>query len=328
MSKTKKAINFTIASIISAFTLTACGGDYSGNQVQVPAVYYDTMYASQQQQAANQQSCCCACQQGTGTTPTAQQPTTITPTTSPTTVTPVIETVKPSTPTTTKPATPVVKPTVKPTTPAASTASKGRQALDKVLEKISATNAIEAEIEKYEKSLKDGNSIVQGLKFWSKKPGSVKLEITSHSAKSSNVGAKVTYKSGTGKATVRPGGALSFITKEMDQTDSNITSPNEYTPESVDFFSMVKRLSESGYKADITGKTTLNGTEIYLIKVTNAGTNTFESRISHEIIGFDPKTFDVKLWEAYTPASEDAYFRITIKSFKALSDLADSIFKV
>jgi hypothetical protein len=331
----KKAINSVIASVISAFALTGCGSTVTE---QVPVVYYDAMYANQQyqQQPQQQNSCCCQCnnQQAnsnnaqtttnnqTSTTPTTpvvvNPPTTITPVKTPTTA--VTEVVKPTTPT-------VVAATPKPAAPV-STASKGRQVLDKAMLIISSANAIETQIDKYERNLKDGSSIQQSLTFWSKKPGTVKLEVTAHSTKASSVGAKVSYKSGTGKATVRPGGALSFITKEMDQTDSNITSPNEYTPEQVDFFSMVKRLSGQEYKADITGKTTVNGAEVYLLKITTSSTNTFDSRITHEVIGFDPKTFEVKVWEAYTADSEEAYFRITIKSFKALSDLPDSTFKV
>ncbi len=329
----KKTINSVITSVISVFALTACGT--SVNE-QVPVVYYDALYANQQFQQ-QQNSCCCQCNnqqntQNNNTQPNNQiinpnntavvnNPTTITPVKKSTT--PVVtEVVKTTTPT-------VVSATPKPvvTTPV-STTSKGRQVLDKLMLIISSANALETKLDKYEKNLKDGSSIQQSLTVWSKKPGSVKLEVTAHSKNSSSVGAKVSYKSGTGRATVRPGGALSFITKEMDQTDSNITSPNEYTPEQVDFFSMVKRLSGQEYKADITGKTTINGAEVYLLKVTTASTNSFDARITHEVIGFDPKTFEVKLWEAYTSESEDAYFRITIKSFKVLSDLPDSTFKV
>lgn len=332
MIVTKKAVNSVIASVISVFSLTACGVDNSVS-TPVPAVYYDTVYASQQAQQQN--SCCCACQQpnqnNTQTNaPVTQQPTVTTPSvvSKPTTITPIkngnaaTEVIKPSNPTT-----PAVVPTAKPAAPV-STASKGRQVLDKAMAIIFNANAIETQIDKYERNLKDGSEVQQSITVWIKKPGSVKLEITAHSVKASTVGAKVTYKVGTGKATVRPGGALSFITKEMDQTDSNIISPNDYTPEQVDFFSMVKRLSGQAYKADITGKTTINGAEVYLLKVTTSSTNTFDSRITHEVIGFDPKTFEVKLWEAYTADSENAYFRVTIKTFKVLPDLADSIFKV
>lgn len=334
MISTKKAVKLIIASVISGFSLTACGG-YNDSVNTVPMVYYDNMYASNanqqyQQQAAN--PCCpCTCQQqnGTSSTVTNNQTNTVTTPAQTTTTPPATST---GTTPIIKPATPAATETVKP--PAATTpvvedaATKGRKILDKVMGRISAANALEAEIDKYEKNLKDGSSIQQGLKFWAKKPGSVKLEITSHSAKASNVGAKVTYVVGTGKATVRPGGALSFITKEMDQNDSNITSPNDYTPEQVDFFSMVKRLSSTAYKAELTGKTNINGVDVYLLTVTTSGTNGFDSRITKETIGFDPKTFDVKLWEAYTADSAEAYFRINIKSLKILSDLPDSTFKV
>lgn len=208
--------------------------------------------------------------------------------------------------------------------------SKGRKALDKVMEYISTAKTIESEVEKYEKSISDSSKVTQQtLKIYTRKSPQqqVKLEILSHS-KASNVGAKVLYTSGTGKATVRPGGALSFITKEFAQNDSNITSPNGYTPESCDYFSMVKRLSDTSYAADITGKTTIDGKEVYLIKVVKkGGVNELDNRITHEIIGFDSKTYEVKLWEAYAGESKP-YMKMNIKYVKRDLDLADSIFKI
>lgn len=334
MSSAKKALNSIIISLIGGLSLTACGTT-DPNANAVPYVYYDNMYATPTDQtteinnlnkkldtiieAINQISPSTSTQsQNTGTIkPTTNTTPVITPdkTSSNTATT---ETKKPTTTTPTTTTTPKVE----------DAATKGRQILDKVMEKISKAPAFKSDLDKYEKNLKDGSSIQQGITIYGRKPGSIKLEITSHSTKPNNVGAKVTYVVGTGKATVRPGGALSFIKKEMDQTDSNITSPNEYTPEQVDFFSMVKRLSSQDYKAEISGKTTINGSEVYLLKVTKNGTNDFDSRITKETIGFDPKTFDVKLWEAYTDASPDAYFRITIKSFQVLQTLPDSTFTV
>ncbi|GIW21383.1 MAG: hypothetical protein KatS3mg068_0390 [Candidatus Sericytochromatia bacterium] len=147
-----------------------------------------------------------------------------------------------------------------------STASKGRKALDKVMEYISVAKTIESEVDKFEKSINDPSKTTQQtLKVYTRKSPQqqVKLEIISHS-KPSNVGAKVLYTSGSGKALVRPGGALSFITKEFAQNDDAITSPNNYTPESCDFFSMVKRLSNPDYSAEITGKATMEVVKKYI----------------------------------------------------------------
>jgi hypothetical protein len=210
------------------------------------------------------------------------------------------------------------------------TSSKGRKALDKVMEYISVAKTIESEVEKFEKSISDSSKTTQQtLKIYTRKSPQqqVKLEILAHS-KASNVGAKVLYTSGTGKATVRPGGALSFITKEFSQNDSNITSPNDYTPESCDYFTMVKRLSSPSYTAEITGKTTMDGKEVYLIKVVKkGGTNELDARITHEIIGFDAKTYEVRLWEAYAGESKP-YMKMNIKYVKRDLDLPDNIFKV
>lgn len=330
MLNTKKALNLLITAIIGGFSLTACGTtDPYANAV--PYVYYEDKYPTNTNnqtdeitalnkkldtiiEAINQMSSTSPQTKNTGTVTTPV----ITPDKT-STNTATTETKKPTTTTT-----PVV------TTPAKveDAATKARKILDKVMEKISTAQAFKTTIDKYERSLKDGSAIQQGITIYGRKPGSVKLEITAHSTKPSNVGAKVTYVVGTGKATVRPGGALSFITKEMDQTDSNIISPNDYTPEHVDFFSMVKRLSNQDYKAELSGKTNINGTEVYLLKITKTGTNEFDSKVTKETIGFDPKTFDVKLWEAYTSDGSDAFFRVTIKTFEALSTLPDSTFKV
>lgn len=333
---TKKAVKLILASIIGGVSLTACGtNDPYANAV--PMVYYDNMYSTN---TANQQSeienvnkkldtiiaTINQMSTNTSTTPKATVTTPQTTTTPTSTTTPAITPTKPNTATIENK--PTVTPTPAPTT-STSTASKGRQALDKVMQKISNANAFKVLIEKYERGLKDASTAAtQGMTIYGKKPGSIKLEITSHSTKPNNVGAKVSYVRGTGKATVRPGGALSFIKKEMDQTDSNITSPNDYTPEHVDFFSMVKRLSNTDYKAELTGKTTIDGMDIYLITITKSGTNDFDSRVSKETIGFDPKTFDVKLWEAYADSSPDAFFRVNIKSLEILNDLPDSTFSV
>ncbi|MFN8577295.1 MAG: hypothetical protein U0354_10595 [Candidatus Sericytochromatia bacterium] len=331
MISTKKTVKLILASIISGFSLTACGtNDPYANAV--PMVYYDNMYSTNTNQQSEIENVnkkldtiiATINQMSTNSSSTPKANTTTSPTSNNTT-TPAITPTKPNTATVENK--PVTTPTPAPTT-STSTASKGRQALDKVMQRIANANAFKAVIEKYERDLKDGAAIQQGITIYGKKPGSVKLEITSHSTKPNNVGAKVTYVRGTGKATVRPGGALSFIKKEMDQTDSNITSPNDYTPEQVDFFSMVKRLSNTDYKADLTGKTTIDGSDVYLITITKSGTNDFDARVSKETIGFDPKTFDVKLWEAYTNASEGAYFRVNIKSLEILNDLPDSTFTV
>lgn len=314
-----KVVNLLVGALFSAGSLTACGG--SNDMNTTPVAYQDAMLLAQQ----NQNQCCCCCEED-GTT-NSDSTTTDTPKTPTKTDSGTKTEDKGTTTTPTTPKTEDKAETPKDTTPT-TTASKGRQALDKVMNFISSASSFESEVEKYEKSISDASkSTQQTLKFYARKPGQVKIEVLSHS-KPSNAGAKMSYVVGTGKATVRPGGALSFIVKEFDQTDSNITSPNEYSPESCDYFSMTKRLSQADYKADITGKTTIAGKEVYLIKlVKQTGKNELDPRITHEIIGFDAKTFEPKLWEAYA-GEKDAYMRMNIKSFKKVDSLADSIFKV
>lgn len=126
---------------------------------------------------------------------------------------------------------------------------------------------------------------------------------------------------------VRPGGALKFITKELNMNDSNITTTNNYTPEKVDLFALNERMSQSSYKAEISGKTVLDGKDIYLLKITTDN-NDLDPRISYEVIGFDPNTFQPLLWEGYTNASTNAYMRTVIKSFNILGDIPDTSFNV
>lgn len=321
MGYTKKLVYAFSCSLFVVSSITSCSNEPSG-LTTTPVGYYDSLAAQN-----NQNQCCCCCegtssQTDSSTTTKSDKPKTEAKTETKTeTKTGTKTETKTDTKTETKTET---------KTDTKSTASTGRKALDKVLEFINKPNAFEVLIDKTEKGLKDKSKYtIQTLKFFGRKPGTVKIEVLKHS-KSSNVGAKMSYVSGTGKATVRPGGALSFIVKEFDQTDSNITSPNEYSPESCDFFTLAKRLSGADYTAEITGKITVDGKDVYLLKVVKKGTNELDSSITHEIIGFDPKTFEVKLWEAYSKlhTADEPYMKVEIKSFKSLPSLEDSIFKV
>lgn len=334
MINKKIGIKLFITSLAMGVSLTACGYDDSVVSATT-AAYQQGVYTQQIQTVGpSYNPCTCqlqAAQQSTTGTTTTATPSTTTSTATTSTTTPTTSTITPaktetvsSTPakTTTSTAT-----TTKTTTTATDPASKGRLILDKMLANISTPNAFQAVVDKYEKSLTDGKVVQQSFNVYARKPGQMKLEVTYHT-NASTIGAKISFTEGTGKAMVRPGGALSFITKEFAQNDDNLISPNGYTPEQVDFFNMVKRLSSKNYKAELTGKTNLNGSDVYLLKVTSTATNEFDSRIKYEIMGFDPKTFDVKLWETYADSSTDAFMRITIKSFTPLSSLPDDTFKV
>ncbi|MEK7434382.1 MAG: hypothetical protein AABZ74_14715 [Cyanobacteriota bacterium] len=314
----KRIVYLTIGCFFSVFSLTSCGSGASSD-FESASPNYQTVAQVQALNPSGTQNCCnCTCQNpSTASVETVVDPNvTVKKKKAKTTTTPATTTPKPAT------TTPAV---VTPAPAVATVDDKGRKALDKVLAFISNTNAYEALVEKTEKSLIISKTTTQKLKVISKKPGQVKFDVLEHS-NSSTVGAKLSYTRGTGKATIRPGGALKFITKEFPQTDSNITSPNEYRPDQVDFFALIERLSLPTYKAELTGKSNIDGKDVYLIKVTSSS-NSLDSKITHEIIGFDPTTFQPVLWEAY--AGEDLpYMKTTIKSFNALSDIPDSSFKV
>ncbi len=308
----KKAFSYLISSIILSFSLSACGNDS-------PTLPTDTTLTTASQIQTVAPACTCQTAQPTPeatTTPVVKKPVKKKPKKSTTSTTP--STI--STPSPVATVAPVVS-----TNPA----DKGRLIINKIMDKITSANAFETEVEKYEKSLTDGKVVQQTFKIDERKStGDVKLEVLYHTT-SSSIGAKLHFVVGSGKITVRPGGALSFITKELDQTDSNIISANGYTPEKVDLLTLAKRFSDTSYKVELTGKTTIGGNDVYLLKITNSGTNTLDPRIKFETLGFDPKTFEVKLWEVYSASSEtEPFMRITMKSFTVLDSIPDSTFKV
>lgn len=308
----RSLLGLLIINSITVFSLTSCGNGYYDNYPE--ATYYQTVSTQSVQNfpSASPSVCSCTC-----------------PNTTPTPTTAVGKTKKkPKTTTSTSPNPTTSSGTPKPTSSSSTDtpAEKGRKALDKTLAYLVSGNAFQATIQKYEKNLSSGKEQTQKIKALGKKPNKVFFEVLEHSS-SSVVGAKVSFVRGSGKAMVRPGGALKFITKELNITDSNITTPNNYSPEQVDFFGLNERLSKSSYKAEISGKTTLDGKDVYLLKVTSSN-NDLDSKISYEIIGFDPTTFQPLLWEAYTDASPNAYMRTVIQSFTILNDIPDSSFNV
>lgn len=308
----KSLFGLLVINSVTVFSLTSCGSGYYDNYPE--ATYYQTSYNQSVQNfpSASPSGCSCTCPNATPTPVVGKTKKKPKATTS-------------ATPTTNTVATP--KPTITPTVSTDTPAEKGRKALDKVLAYLVSGNAFQATIQKYEKNLSSGKEQTQKIKALGKKPNKVFFEVLEHST-SSVVGARVSFVRGSGKAMVRPGGALKFITKELNITDSNITTPNNYSPEQVDFFGLNERLSKPSYKAEISGKTTLNGKDVYLLKVSSTTTNELDSKISYEIIGFDPSSFQPLLWEAYTDASSNAYMRTVIESFSVLNDLADSSFNV
>jgi len=253
------------------------------------------------------------------TKPTTGTTTGTKPTTSTGTVTP-----KPTTGTTTGTKPPA---TTTPTAPKLTAKQRGAQELKKLLEKVKTAPFIQASVEKIEKNLKTGKVTTNKLTMYTKQPNTVKIEVSFSSSGAS--GAKVLYNSGVGsKIKIRPGGNLSFVTTELDKKDERVVSNNGYPLDDTDFFGVVRRMS-SGYEAELIGATTLNGKKIQILKLTTSGTNTMDSRVTHEHIGYDPQTFGIVLWEMYNEAgSKEPFFRLTLPSLEFPSSIEDSRFKV
>ncbi|PIQ23057.1 hypothetical protein COW36_02120 [bacterium (Candidatus Blackallbacteria) CG17_big_fil_post_rev_8_21_14_2_50_48_46] len=206
-------------------------------------------------------------------------------------------------------------------------AEKGHSELMKVLDTFHNAGAVQATVEKIEKNLSTGETATNKLKLFTKKPNVVKIEVIQSSKGSS--GTKLTYTSDSGtKVKVRPGGALGFVTTDLAKTDDRLISVNKYLLDSTDFFGVYRRLS-SGYKAELIGATTVAGVKIHVLKVTAEGSNSLDPRIAYEHIGYDPKTYAIRMMEIFDKSgSKEPYFRLVLPTIEYLDSLPDSTFKI
>ncbi|PKL76752.1 MAG: hypothetical protein CVV27_08680 [Candidatus Melainabacteria bacterium HGW-Melainabacteria-1] len=234
---------------------------------------------------------------------------------------------KPSTKTRAKPSSSKPSP-AKPdvdSSPAEAPASATEE-LQKMLDMISSKPYVQAAVEKTEKHLTQGRVTSVKLNMYAKSPNLIKIDVQYSSTGAT--GAKVIYTSGEGaKAKVRPGGAMSFVTTELPKTDDRLTSTNSYKFDDLDLFGVVRRL-RSGYTAEIVGKTTLNGSELHILKVKTTGTNSMDPRIDFEYLGFEPDTHKLRLWECYTADSKEPFMRMALTKLEFPASLPDSTFKL
>ncbi len=314
----KNLIRFTLGTIISGLSLSGCGGDHDLTTV-TPASYQAAVATNQQPQ------CCCTCTQPTDTQKApVEKKEPVKKKTS--TKTEKKDTEKPKTATETK--------DTKTTTDSKTTADandpkvKGRKILDKIMSNINQAKAFEVEVVKNEKNLATGELVTNGIKLWARQPDQVKLELTYHSKNANTIGTKITYNSNSTKVKVRPSGVLSLVSAELDMTDDRITSGNKYTPAATDIFGLAKRLTQPSYDAELVGKTTVDGKEVYVLKIYTKETNALDSRIKYEKIGFEPSTFKVKLWEAYDGSGDEPYVRMVMKTFSFLDSMSDDKMKL
>ncbi|MBC7475058.1 MAG: hypothetical protein H7263_12255 [Candidatus Sericytochromatia bacterium] len=206
---------------------------------------------------------------------------------------------------------------------------KYRKVLDNIISTINSANYMQADVDKFERHLDDGKTSTNKLIMYAKKGGLVKIESIDSSI-AANIGVKLSYNSGdaVGKVKIRPSGALSLITTSLDKTDKRISTYNGYILDEIDMFGMAKRFADPGYVAELAGKTKVGNDDVYILKVTHKTQNTLDPRIKYEYIGFEPKTFYIRLWQAFDDPQKDAFFNMTLNSFKILDNIPDSNFSV
>lgn len=197
--------------------------------------------------------------------------------------------------------------------------------LKEISSRILNAPAIEAIAHQNERGLTSGKKTENHLRFY-KMGNQVKIEVMATSPR--NAGTKLLYNVGSKRVKVRPGGALSFITTELDQKDDQIASVNNYALYQTDFIGMAQRLAEPIYSAQLIGKTTVDGQETYVAKITSSAPNTLDSRIQYEHMAYDPKTYTIRYWEAFEANSTEPYLRYLLKSFELKQDIPANIFKL
>lgn len=222
-------------------------------------------------------------------------------------------------------ATTPAKAPAKPAAPSA--ADKGQAELMKVLSTFTSAGAVQCTIEKVEKHLQNGSTVTNKLKLWTRQPNTVKIEVLQSSK--SPAGTKILYTSGVGtKVKVRPSGALSFVTTDLDKTDERLISVNKIALDDTDFFGATKRLS-SGYKATLLGTATVAGTKVNILKVVPTGTHSLNAQIAYEYIGYDPQTYAIRMMEMYDKSGgKEPFFRIVLPSIEYLDSLPETTFKL
>lgn len=212
--------------------------------------------------------------------------------------------------------------------PAAPAGPSAQDEFDLLISTIKTTPFLDAYVEKTEKNLDNGKLTSIKLNMFAKLPNVVKVEVLESS--SGTTGAKILYTSGEGnKAKIRPGGAMSFITTELPKADDRLVSTNNYVIDNTDFFGAARRLSDGTYSAELVGKTTIEGKEIHVLKVTTSGTNSFDPRIGHEYFGYEPDTHKLRLWEIYSKADpKTPYVRMVLKKLDFPASLPDKTFSL
>ncbi|PIQ26022.1 hypothetical protein COW36_02555 [bacterium (Candidatus Blackallbacteria) CG17_big_fil_post_rev_8_21_14_2_50_48_46] len=202
---------------------------------------------------------------------------------------------------------------------------KTENILKEISDYILSAPAIDAIAYQNEKGLDSGKTTENHLHFY-KQGNLVKIEVLASSPR--NAGVKVLYNVGSDKVKIRPAGALSFLTTELAQKDEKIASVNHFTLSQTDFIGMATRLAGPSYSAELIGKTTIEGKEAYVAKITTSSPNALDPRIAYEHMAYDPKTYAIRYWEAFDGSSQEPFLRYLLKSFEIKQDIPANVFKL
>ena len=136
------------------------------------------------------------------------------------------------------------------------------------------------------------------------------------------------YRLGEDKVTIRPSGALSFITKEFPATDPQVVTANDYPPNLLYFYSFARRFVKPNYNYELVGKTQLNGQTIHILKISSTpGSNEIDPDIQYEYIGYDPSNYIIKLWEVYDKTPQPL-MKVIVESLVPVANMPESTMKL
>lgn len=202
-----------------------------------------------------------------------------------------------SAPTTRQPVAPRpgAAPAPRPAAAAPSADSVGRELIAKTRARFETLQNFVVTGSAFEKDAKGETRIKLKVAF--QKPGQVRLDIVQHNNSMYN-GTKLTYMAGGDKVTGRPGGALSFMKLTVPLSDERILSRRGYRLDQIDTNAITTRLlGNPALNPKILGKTTVGGREVAVLEFTNA--NTFDQRITRELLGIDMQDHFVRIHEMY-----------------------------
>jgi hypothetical protein len=127
-------------------------------------------------------------------------------------------------------------------------------------------------------------------------PGAYRIEVLD-SSNSAKIGNRAVFTYGDKQAKVKAGGVLGIITLTLPMSDSKLLSANGWQLNQFVVKGLLDRLAGGGYKATLTGKTTVSGTDLQVVKVTSEQ-NSLDADIAYELIGYDSE-MRVRLWAVY-----------------------------